>query len=498
MREERVGFTLEDLTSIPRLMVYTSIAWFFIGGGSALTMVLAHLTGLLNLSNYYQLLTVHGTVMVFGGLFQLMVGLSLLRAGACYGRPVRGWLVKSCYLALNAGLNAVLVAVALGVRVGYTLMFPLPAVGALRGLWGLDALAVFVWGIIMILLAVIALYPVSLAKLIFFGKTQEALITERFMGTLNPSGMASMLPYIFVVPPLGSAITIAAVAIGLALLGAVSLQSIGWFIDPLNFNYPFWIFAHNLMEAMGIMALGTVYWLLPRYTAAEGPDGSKGLFSERLGLLAIVLYTSAATVAFPHHLFTMPTSQPHGLSYVGQLASWLTGFGAALSIFNVSATAYLKGLVPSPVTLATVLGFALYVVDGLLAMQLGTIGWAYKLHGTYAATAHLMTILIAVAMIWIGALYHSYDLLFKKRPSTTLAYAHILLTGIAGFGLFYTMVSMGVEGAIRRAYPMNVGDGPYMAAILAFGIILALAQVLFLYGLVRGKLRGQRAERLRK
>jgi cytochrome c oxidase subunit 1 len=233
----------------------------------------------------------------------------------------------------------------------------------------------------------------------------QALVLEKFMGTLNPYGMAGMLPYIFIIPPIGTAITLAALLIGTALLGLVPLGSIGWALQYLNFNYSFWIFAHNLMEAMGIMAISTVYWLIPRYTVSgAGGTGVRTLYSEKLGLFAVVFYPTAAIIAFPHHLFTMPTSQPQGLRYTGQVASWLTGFGAAFSVFNVLATSYVFGLRLTPASLAALLGFGLYIADGFLAMQLGTIGWAIRLHGTYAATAHLMTILLAVTLIWIGAL----------------------------------------------------------------------------------------------
>ncbi|MEM0481306.1 MAG: cbb3-type cytochrome c oxidase subunit I [Nitrososphaerota archaeon] len=338
------------------------------------------------------------------------------------------------------------------------------------------------WGIIMVLVVIITLYPAALARIIFGGKTQEALVLERFVGTLNPSGMAGMLPYIFVIPPLGSAIAIGAAAIGLALLGTIPLSSVGWALQPLNFNYPFWIWAHNLMEAMGIMALGTVYWLIPRYTAAlrSSEKVEPRLYSEKLGILAIVLYSTAAVIAFPHHLFTMPTSQPVGLSYTGQVASWLTGFGAAFSVFNVLATAYAFGLRLTPASLAAMLGFAVYIVDGFLAMQLGTIGWAYRLHGTYAVTAHLMTLLLAVSLIWIGALYHSYRLLFGTEVNKKLAYIHIILTAVTALGLFYFMAFMGGAGAPRRAYPLPIPSDTGVLGLVGFGVLLAAAQAIFL------------------
>jgi cytochrome c oxidase subunit 1 len=43
-------------------------------------------------------------------------------------------------------------------------------------------------------------------------------------------------------------------------------------------------------------------------------------------------------------------------------------------VFNVLATAYVFGLRLIPASLAAMLGFGVYVTDGFLAMQLGTIG----------------------------------------------------------------------------------------------------------------------------
>ncbi|GBC72117.1 Alternative cytochrome c oxidase subunit 1 [Candidatus Calditenuaceae archaeon HR02] len=486
---ETVKTSLSDIVNIPKLMFYTSILWFLLGGGAGLYMVLSHLSGATYVANYYQAMTLHGVVMAFGGLFQLMMALSLMRAGFCYGKPVKGFVASASYLLLNLGLLMAVVATWLGVRTSYTLMFPLPAVGALHGLWTLDAVTLFVWGVVLVVAVVVALYPSALARLIFFGKTREALILERFVGTLNPSGMASMLPYIFIVPVLGSAILLEAALIGMALINLVPLDEIAWILHPLNFNYPFWVWAHNLMEAMGIMGLGTVYWLIPRYTARmeRAEDAAPRLYSEKLGIFAIIFYASAAVMAFPHHLYTMPTSQPIGLSYTGQIASWLTGFGAAFSVFNISATAYRKGLRLTPATLAAMLGFTIYVVDGFIAMQLGTIGWAYRLHGTYYATAHLMTILLAVTLIWIGAAYHSHSLLTGRTPSNRLAYTHILLTALGALGIFYIMAYMGAEGFPRRTYPLPFYSDPPMAGILVFGLLLAIGQAAFLLNLIKAK-----------
>jgi cytochrome c oxidase subunit 1 len=134
------------------------------------------------------------------------------------------------------------------------------------------------------------------------------------------------------------------------------------------------------------------------------------------------------------------------------------------------------------------LGFGVYIAVGFLAMQLGTIGWAFRLHGTYAATAHLMTILLAVTLIWVGALYHSHQLFFGRAENRRHAYIHILTTAVAALGLLYTMAAMGGLGIPRRAYPLPVTDPTYPAVLLLFAAILALGQAASLIQLLRPKI----------
>jgi cytochrome c oxidase subunit 1 len=118
-------------------------------------------------------------------------------------------------------------------------------------------------------------------------------------------------------------------------------------------------------------------------------------------------------------------------------------------------------------------------------MQLGTIGWAYRLHGTYYATAHLMTILLAVTLIWVGAAYHSHNLITGRNPSNKLAYLHIILTVLGALGIFYTMAYMGALGFPRRAYPLPFESGLHVASLLIFGILLAAGQIAFILNLGR-------------
>lgn len=481
---ELASARFKPVVKLPRLFVATGIAWLWLGGVLGLLMLYQQYTGRGPPSDYYSLMTGHGVVMAFAGLFQLMVGLSLLRGGLCYGKPTGGALSYLTYLTLNAGSLILLASSLAGVRMSYTLMFPLPAVGVAKGLWGLDWLTVAILGVVLVLVAMIVLYPAQLVRLLFFGRTEERLQLEkrRFHGILDPS-MLGMAAYAFILPPLGSPILITGLVVLGLLLGLVAPQSASFFIDSVNFNYMLWVFAHNLMEAMGIMALATIYFIVPLYTA----DGRIELYSWKAARLAVLFYTTAATVAFFHHLYTMVSTQPLGLSYLGQVASWLTGFGAALTFFNVLATGWRHGFKRSPALVASLIALIVYISDGFVALQLATIGWNFRLHGTLYVTGHIMAILIAVMTAWFGELYHHFVVMTDRVLAPRLSYAHLLLTGLAGVGFMYSLTYLGSIGLPRRMFPWPAEALAPALPLLASAITLALAQALFVVNVARSR-----------
>lgn len=480
------------------IFVATALVWFAIGGafGLLLPALQAFAPSGAAARLYAIALTGHGVALVFGGLFPLMVGLSLAQARACMAEapgPVDRLLSRLLYGILNGGLILLALANLQGFAPSYTLMYPLPTAGVARGLWGYGPLVLAFVGIALVLLAVLYLYPAVLARTMF-GRLYPSRAQLR--GLLRDPGMLGMSAYIFLMPILGLPVFLLAAVIFLVVLGLLRPEQLpAWCqasllglpsairpeMDPWPFNIAFWLFAHNLMEAMGIMALAAVYALIPMYTRAPTPR----LYSPRMGVAAVGLYSLSAIPAFGHHLYTMISTAPSGFPSLAQAASWLTGFAAAFTAFNIGATLWRDGLRPHPASLFVLGGFLLYLIDGFAALQLSTRAWNLRLHGTLYVTAHTMTILIAVGMIWLGMLYHHHPTLQGWALRDREGYLHVGLTFAATLGMFYTMLAAGAEGVPRRAYPWPTGALTYGLLMAIFGLLFALAQLLFLRNLLR-------------
>ncbi|MFN3928546.1 MAG: cbb3-type cytochrome c oxidase subunit I, partial [Thermoflexus sp.] len=396
---------------------------------------------------------------------------------------------------LNGGLILLALANLLGFAPSYTLMYPLPTSGVARGLWSREALILAFIGIALLLLAVLYLYPAALAREMF-GRLLPSQMQWRRLW--SDPGMLGMSAYIGLMPVLGLPVFLLAAVIFLVVLGLLRPEQLpAWCraslsggpaelspeVDPWPFNLAFWLFAHNLMEAMGIMALAAVYTLVPLYTRVATPR----LYSPRMGVLAVGLYSLSAIPAFGHHLYTMISTPPPAAPLLAQSASWLTGFAAAFTAFNVGATLWQDGLRPQPAILLVLGGFLLYLMDGFVALQLATRAWNLRLHGTLYVTAHTMTILIAVGMIWLGMLYHHHPILRGWILEARQGYLHGGLTFLSALGMFYTMLVAGSAGVPRRAYPWPMGGTAYGAALMLFGLLFALAQLVLLRNLLRRK-----------
>ena len=80
---------LDEINSWPALMIMASFVWLAVAGLLGVLMPLTQILGLQS-NLFYTALTAHGAALAFPFLFQLMVGVSLHRAGSCVGKPVTG------------------------------------------------------------------------------------------------------------------------------------------------------------------------------------------------------------------------------------------------------------------------------------------------------------------------------------------------------------------------------------------------------------------------
>ena len=322
---------LGELNTWPALLIMSAFMWLALAIVFGLTMPVVQIFGF-DTNLFYTALTVHGAVMAFPFVFQLMAGVGMHRAGGCLGTPVTGFFPAAFFFCMNVGSLLLVTAATSGLKISYAVMYPLPIVGVANGQWSMWHVILGFTGIAGILISVILLYPIQVIKMTFFDQQRSELVLSA--RTLKDPGMLGMSMAAFILLILGTPLITVASAVLLALYGIVPMDWIGWATDVVVFQFVFWIFAHNLMEAMAIMVISALYATLPLYLA----DGTRKLYSDKMANLALWILLVTSVTSFFHHFFTMFPALPETLSYHGNIMSWGTGIGAALTIFTVSAT----------------------------------------------------------------------------------------------------------------------------------------------------------------
>jgi cytochrome c oxidase subunit 1 len=472
---------LEEINAWPALMIMSSFVWLVVAGLLGLVMPATQIFDLSS-DHFYTTLTLHGAALTFPFSFQLMMGVGLHRSGGCVGKAITGWLPALAWLSMNLGGAILTVAVLMGLKVSVVVMFPLPLVGAQMGVWSMESVIVGFTGIYLVLSCMILWYPLLVLKMMFFGrKRAELVLSER---SLNEPGMLGMLLAAATLLLTGLPLVVVGTTLLLALYKILPMSLAAWAADPVVFQYTFYLFAHNLMEAMALMVASAMYATLPLYLA----DGSRKLYSEKLANLALWVLLVTSVTSGLHHFITFYPNQPAALSYWGNIMSWGTGLGAAISIFTVLATIWQHGLKPEPGIIAVLIGWALYILDGASAIVTSNIAWTYQLHGTMWQSGHFMTVVLSMSLMWMGVLYHHYPVITGRKLDAALGNLYIKLITVGSFGAAIVMLAGGAAGMPRRFADWHPeGWMLYGNLILAFGLIIGASFAVYFYNLMKSR-----------
>lgn len=472
---------LEEINAWPALMIMASFVWLAVAGLLGLVMPATQIFDLSS-DHFYTTLTLHGAALAFPFSFQLMMGVGLHRSGGCVGKAVTGWLPALAFISMNLGAAILTVAVLMGLKVSLVVMYPLPVVGAQMGIWSMNSVIVGFTGIYLVLACMILCYPILVIKMLFFGKKRpELVLSER---SLNDPGMLGMTLSALTLLVTGLPLVAVGTTVLAFLYGIIPMSMAAWAAEPVVFQYAFYIFAHNLMEAMALMVMSAMYATLPLYLA----DGSRKLFSDKLANTALWILLLTSVTSFLHHFITFYPNQPAALSYWGNIMSWGTGIGAAISIFTVFATIWQHGLRAEPGIIAVLIGWALYILDGASAVVTSNVAWAYVLHGTMWQSGHVMTVIVSMSVMWLGVLYHHYPVITGRKLDPALGSLFVRLFTVGGIGAAVVMLAGGAAGMPRRFADWNQeGWMLYGHMIWIFGLILGASFIVYAYALLKSR-----------
>ena len=474
--------TTVDHKRIGILYLVTCLVFFGAGGVLALLMrtQLAQANqDFLTRNSYNEVMTLHGTAMVFlvvvpilAGFGNFLVPLMIGARDVAFPRlnALSYWLFLFGGLVLFASFFASGGAPA----TGWTIYAPL---SEQVGGDGVDFL-------------ILSLHILSVSSLV--GAINFVVTIHR----LRAPGMTWMRVPLFVwsieVYAALLIVVLPALSAGLTML-LLDRQGFTHFFEPdeggnaVLFQHVFWFFGHPEVYIMILPVMGIVSEVIPVFAR-------KPIF----GYTAIVFSTVAigfySMLVWAHHMFTVGLSTP--LLGFFMISSMIIAVPTGVKILNWLATTWRGNLIlDTPMLFA--LGFiALFTIGGLSGIFLAAFPFDWQAHDTYFVVAHLHYVLFGGSMFGVFAgLYYWWPKIFGRILHEGLGKLHFWLMFI-GFNLaFFPQHLLGLDGMVRRIY--TYGDEGWEAYNLTSTIgayVMAVGILVFVVNVISTKRRpGARA-----
>ena len=464
--------TTTDHKKIGIMYMVTTFVFFILGGVEALLMRLqlgVPNNTLISSEHYNQLLTIHGTTMIFlfvvpvmagfGNYFvPLMIGARdmafprlnamsfwlLLFGGIVFyftlffHPPEAGWWsyppLSSIQYSPSGGQDAWIflihitgISSLIGAINFYATIVNMRAPGMS---WG--RLPLFVWSILVYAVLLIVALPVVAAAV-------TMLLTDRHYGThfFDPTDHGS----------------------------------------PVLWQHLFWFFGHPEVYIMILPGFGMISEIIPVFSR-------KPIFGYKAIAASTAVIAFLATLVWAHHMFASPV--PIVVLGFFMLSSFLIGIPTGVKIFNWIATLW-RGSIVMTTSLYFAVGFiAIFVVGGITGIFLAVFPVDWQLTDTYFVVAHFHYVLMGGSVFTIFAgLYYWFPKMTGRMLNETLGKASFWVMFIGFNATFFVQHALGLSGMPRRVYTYQPGLGwstynlisTIGSFILGVGILLTIINV---------------------
>ncbi|HSI97817.1 MAG TPA: cytochrome c oxidase subunit I [Gaiellaceae bacterium] len=435
-----------DHKRIGILYIGTSLLFFVLAGLMAIFMRLQLMQAnatVLSPDRYNELVTIHGTAMVF------LVGVPILAGFANYLVPLMIGAHDVAFPRLNAlsywlflfgGTVLMLSFFADGgaAQAGWTAYPPLSeqTPGSGQDLW---------------ILSLHILTASSIAGAINFVVTIQNMRTRGMSWTRMPLFVWSI--YVFawlllaVLPVLSAALTMLLLDRGLSV-GGLEIQTN--FFNPVDggsavlYQHAFWFFGHPEVYVIVLPAFGIISEVLPVFAR-------KPVFGYKAIAFSTVAIGFFSMLVWAHHMFAI--GLPYSLQVYFMVASMVIAVPTGIKIFNWLATLW-RGNLAFDAPMLFALGFlSLFVIGGLTGIYLAAFPIDWQVHDTYFVVAHFhYTLLGGVVFAIFAGLFYWWPKMFGRKLDDRLGKWHFWLLFI-GFNLtFFPQHFLGLDGMPRRIY----------------------------------------------
>ncbi len=259
--------------------------------------------------------------------------------------------------------------------------------------------------------------------------------------------------------------------------------------SPILFQHLFWFFGHPEVYIVALPAFGIVSDLISTHAR-------KNIFGYRQMVWAIVIIGGLSFVVWAHHMYVSGMNPYFGFFFA--VSTLVIAVPTAIKVYNWVLTLW-RGNIRLNVPMLFALSFILtFVFGGMTGLFLGNVVVDLPLSDTYFVVAHFHMVMgVAPIMVIFAGIYHWYPKVTGRMLNDTLGKLHFWITFLGTWAIFFPMHYAGVLGMPRRYYNFENYDfiPPEAAGLNAFisvaALIVGFSQLLFLFNLAWSYFRGR-------
>jgi cytochrome c oxidase subunit I len=252
------------------------------------------------------------------------------------------------------------------------------------------------------------------------------------------------------------------------------------------YQHMFWFFGHPEVYIMVLPAMGVISEILPVFSR-KPVFGYKAIAFSTLGIAFFSM------LVWAHHMFTV--GMPVGLDSFFMISSMVIAVPTGIKIFNWIATTWRGNLIfDTPLLFA--LGFVgLFTMGGLSGIFLASFPVDWQVNDSYFIVAHLHYVAFGgVAFAIFAGLYYWWPKMFGRLLDERLGKWNFWVLFV-GFNMaFLPQHMLGLLGMPRRIYTYHHGGlwelynlvSTVGSGIMAVGVLLFVVNVWVTHGLRRG------------
>lgn len=456
----------------------TSFFFYLVGGvlaGMIRTELATPISDFLTRESYNEVLTLHGTIMIFLWIVPVVNGafgnylipfyvgardmvFPRLNAVAFWLIPPAGLMLISSYFITGAA------------QAGWTAYPPLsittPAAGQL------------IWIFSVILLG---------GSSILGGINFIATILK-----LRRPGLKMMQLPMYCWAMLGTSILVVLstpVLAGTLVLLSFDIVAHTGFFNPAQggnvvvYQHLFWFYSHPAVYIMVLPAFGLVSEILPVHAR-------KPLFGYVTMVYSIMAIVVLGLAVWAHHMFTSGT--PPWMRLFFTIATSFIAVPTGIKFFNWLATLWGGKIALNSAMLFSCAFIVNFVLGGITGVALAQVPFDVHVHDTYFVVAHFHYIVYGgTVFVIFASIYHWYPKFTGKMLDEQLGLLHFVLTFI-GFNLcFGPQHWLGINGMPRRVAEYDPQFTLLNQVSSVGALLMALSTLPFLVNVVMSFYRGQ-------